>query len=246
MIKAIIIDDISDARHNLAEDIKRYCPGIEVIAEADGVATGLEVIKKHKPGLVFLDIQLEDGTGFNILEALGKHDFKVIFTTANDGYALKAIKYSALDYLLKPVDPEELVAAIQKMEEQKSPGNESLRLLAENLRNLSMGPKRIALNSAERVQIVPVADIIRCESQRNYTLFFLVGNKQILVTKTLKEFDEMLAGNDFIRIHHSHLINMNFLREFVKTDGGHALMSDGSKVPVAVRKKDEFLKRLGV
>lgn len=258
-IKAVIIDDNEEARTSLADDINRYCPEIEISGEAHSVRSGIKVLSKQNPDLVFLDIHLTDGDGFEILRELDDYKFKVIFTTGSGDYALKAIKISALDYLLKPVDPDELIAAVNKLKissekeniSSDKPDNsikENLDILIENIKNIpaTTTPKRIALSSADRVHFVNINDIIRCESQRNYTLFYLTGNKQILVTRTLKEFDEMLEDKGFIRIHHSHLINLNYLKEFVKADGGYALMSDNSQIPVAVRKKDELMKKLGL
>lgn len=246
MYRAVIIDDNAEARQTLADDIARYCPEISLMGEGESVASGLAVIKRLKPELVFLDVQLEDGTGFDILKTIGKHDFEVIFTTGSEDFAFKAIKFSAVDYLLKPVDPDELQAAVAKLKKDDRPDMQNFQVLMENLKSMNNKDRRIALSSADRVHVVSVHDIIRCESQRNYTLFYLNGNKQILVTRTLKEFDDMLSDMNFIRVHHSHLINLNYLKEFVKLDGGYALMSDNSKVPVAVRKKDDLLKHLGV
>jgi two-component system LytT family response regulator len=249
MIRAIIIDDVERSRASLADDLKRYCPEVEVIAEAESVKTGVEAIKKHQADVVFLDIELEDGNGFNILEQVGKADFKVIFTTGSDEYGIKAVKFSALDYLLKPIDPEELVAAVSKLQESKEKKQDigsNISVLIENLKNINNTSRRIALNSADRVHVVNVSDIVRCESQRNYTLFYIKGNKQILVTKTLKEFEDMLDDSGFVRVHHSHLINMSYMKEFVKSDGGYAVMTDGSQVPVAVRKKEHLLQMLGL
>lgn len=250
MIKAVIIDDIERSRASLADDLKRHCPEIIVVGEGYSVTTGIEVIKKYQPDVVFLDIQLDDGNGFNILEQVGSTGFKVIFTTGSDEYGIRAVKFSALDYLLKPIDPDELVAAVNKLKHAKKEDpvdiRDNLSVLIENLKNINNSSKRIALNSADRVHVVNVTDIIRCESQRNYTLFYLKGNKQILVTKTLKEFEEMLEDSGFVRVHHSHLINISYLREFVKSDGGYAVMNDNSQVPVAVRKKEHLMHLLGL
>jgi len=248
MIRAVIIDDSAEARRSLSDDLSRLCPQVTLEGEADSVSSGVELLKKKRPELVFLDIQLGDGTGFDILEQLGKTSAHVIFTTGLDSHGIRAIKFSALDYLLKPVDPDELSAAVKKLEEKKSenPALESLQLLAENLKQSKADSKRIALNSADRVHVVNVADIIRCTSERNYTIFFLRGGKQIVVTRTLKEYEELLEPSGFVRVHHSHLISLEHLREFVKADGGYALMSDNSHVPVSVRKREELMKALGL
>ncbi|TND09798.1 MAG: two-component system, LytT family, response regulator [Bacteroidetes bacterium] len=248
MIRAVIIDDAPDARQSLADDIEKHCPQVNVVAEAESVASGIKAIQQFQPELVFLDIQLGDGTGFDMLEQIGNTTAKVIFTTGLDNQGIRAIKFSALDYLLKPVDPDELVAAVEKMKSAQTSGGalESLRLLTENLRQSQQSPKRIALNSADRVHVVQVSEIIRCTSERNYTIFFIKGGKQIVVTRTLKEYEEMLEPSGFVRVHHSHLINLEHLREFVKADGGYALMNDGSHVPVSVRKREELMKALGL
>lgn len=249
MYKAIIIDDSDDARASLLDDIKNHCPELTVINQANSVASGIAVLKENKPDVIFLDIQLGDGTGFDILEYIGKTNAQVIFTTGLDNQGIKAIKFSALDYLLKPIDSDELVAAVAKLKNQ-APGSQSLlenlQVLAENLRQNSNAPKRIALNSADRVHVITVDEIIRCTSERNYTIFFLKGGKQIVVTRTLKEYEELLEPSGFVRVHHSHLINLAHLREFVKADGGYALMIDNSHVPVSVRKREELMKALGL
>lgn len=251
MIKALIIDDVEKARVALRSDIKSYCPEVDVIGEADGVETGMKLIKAVSPDVVFLDIKMSDGSGFDLIDKLKKENFinfQVIFTTAYNEFAIKAFKFSAIDYLLKPVDPDDLVQAVMKIRksEPKDQLSENLNLLLENIKGMQTVSKRIALNSIDKVQLVNVADIIQCESQKNYTIFYLQGHKQILVTKTLKEFEEMLEGDGFLRVHHSHLINLKHLREYIKADGGYAIMSDNSQVPVSVRKREQLLKILGV
>lgn len=251
MIKAVIVDDSPEARESLSADLKRWCAATVTIAgEAGSMNEGLKVLRELKPDVVFLDIQLGDGDGFSLLEQLGETSTKVIFTTGMDNYGIRAIKFSALDYLLKPVDPDELVAAVEKLEgeHKKQSISENLKLLAEHLRPSAETTKlkRLALNSSDRVQVVNIADIIRCESERNYTTFFLKDKKQIVVTKTLKEYEELLEPNGFVRVHHSHLINLEHLKEFVKHDGGYALMDDQAHVPVSVRKRDDLMHALGL
>lgn len=243
MYTAIIIDDIENSRITLADDLKKYCPQIQLIGEAESVETGLNEIINKKPEVVFLDIQLGDGTGFDILEKLGKFDFQVIFTTAMDSYGIKAIKFSALDYLLKPIDPDELVAAVNKLEAQpqKNALNDSLNLLLENIKEIQPESKRIALSSADKVIMVYVKDIVRCESQGSYTIFYLHDKEEIVTTKNLKEYEQLLVDFSFVRVHHSHLINFNFLKEYIKKDGGYAVMQDGSNVPVSFRKRNNLL-----
>jgi two-component system LytT family response regulator len=248
MYRAVIIDDTDNSRLTLAHDIEQYCPQIKLVGEANGVQTGLDLIDKLSPDVVFLDIEMEDGTGFDLLEKLGDFDFKVIFTTAHDSYGIKAIKFSALDYLLKPVDPGELTDAVNKLKQTNKTKNvkDSIRLLLENMQDIQPSNKRIALNSADKVHMVFVKDIIRCESQGSYTIFFLTNKEQIVVTKNLKEYEQMLEEYSFIRVHHSHLINFNYMKEFIKKDGGYAIMSDNSEVPVSFRKRNHLLDMIGI
>lgn len=248
MVKSLIIDDVERARQSLRADIEDYCPSIEIVGEADGVQTGIEAIERLKPDLVFLDIQMDDGTGFDLLEKIGKIDFKIIFTTALNEYAIKAFKFSAVDYLLKPIDPDELQAAVSKLKSGKTEAPNQPNpydLLMENLKKIqNTSVKKIALNTQEKVHIVAIDEVLRCESNSNYTLFHLTEKRNILVTKTLKEFEELFSDYNFVRVHHSHLINLDFLKEFVKIDGGYAIMSDGTEVPVSTRKKDALMKKL--
>lgn len=251
MIKALIIDDVEKARSALKGDIKTYCPSVEVIGEADGVESGLQLIKNTTPDVIFLDIRMSDGSGFDLIAKIrqqGAISFQIIFTTAYDEYAIKAFKFSAIDYLLKPVDHEDLIQAVQKIKvtDAQSSLKENMELLLESMKGIKTSNKRIALNSVDKVQVVNVDDILQCESQKNYTLFYLTNKKQVLVTRTLKEFEDMLEGDNFLRVHHSHLINVKHLKEYVKTDGGYAVMSDNSQVPVSVRKKEHLLSLLGL
>jgi two-component system LytT family response regulator len=248
MFSAIIVDDIDNSRVTLAHDLKEYCPQIQIIGEADSVDSGIREITEKKPEVVFLDIQLGDGTGFDILEKIGDFNFQVIFTTALDAYGIKAIKFSALDYLLKPIDPDELVEAVRKLEKnrKKEDVKNSLNLLLENIKDIQPETKRIALNSADKVHMVHIKDIIRCESQGSYTIFYLMNKEQIVVTKNLKEYEQLLDEHSFIRVHHSHLINFAYLKEFIKKEGGYAIMTDNSHVPVSFRKRNKLLEMIGI
>jgi two-component system LytT family response regulator len=247
MYKAVIIEDIENARIALAHDLQQYCPQIQIIAEADSVKTGIAVLLEKKPDVVFLDIELGDGLGFDILEVISNIDFQVIFTTGLDSYGIKAIKFSALDYLLKPIDPDELVKAVNKLEKSapKKSIQDNIHLLLENLKDIRPANKRIALNSAEKVHMVNISDIIRCESQGSYTIFYLINKEQIVVTRNLKEYENLLEEYSFIRVHHSHLINFAYLKEYVKKDGGYAIMSDNTQVPVSFRKRINLLEMMG-
>lgn len=242
-LTAVIVDDVAQARVTLKEDLAAYCPDIEIIGEADGVVSGSKLLNKIKPDVVFLDIQLQDGTGFDILEILGDITFQVIFTTASDEFAIKAFKFSAVDYLLKPVDPDELIVAVQKVSKVNHSTQENYDLLLNTVKEQS-APKRMALHTLEKIHVTEIANIVRCESSGNYTTFYFKDGHKLLVTKTLKEYDQMLSEYHFARVHQSHLINAQQIKEFVKVDGGYIVMKDGSKIPVSLRKKSVVMKLL--
>ncbi|HRZ76431.1 MAG TPA: LytTR family DNA-binding domain-containing protein, partial [Bacteroidales bacterium] len=207
--------------------------------EADGVRKGIELIREKKPEVVFLDIQMPDGSGFRLLEEVREEVFEVIFTTAFDQFAIKAIKYSALDYLLKPINPSELVAAVNKLKRQefRLRAGQHIEALLENLRNPEQ-PRKIVLNTAERIHVVEVDHIIRCESDNYYTRFFFTDGKTLLISKTLKENEELLREHHFIRPHKSHLVNLKFVKHYSRHDGGLLILEDGTRVPVSRRKRE--------
>jgi two-component system LytT family response regulator len=244
MIKAIIIDDIEQARITLKKDLQVYTPDITVIGEASGVVEGAKLLKILVPDILFLDIQMQDGSGFDLLDILKDIPFKIIFITASDAHAIKAFRYAAIDYLLKPVDPDELVAAVDKFRNQKLNENEKYKLLNESLKNNRKQHERLALHTQDKIHIVNISDIIRCESNVNYTEFSFNTSKKLLVTKTLKDFEDLLSDQGFFRVHQSHLVNTKYIKEFVKTEGGYLLMNDGSNVPVSTRKRAEVVKML--
>lgn len=240
-MRAVVVDDIEKFRDNLIQDLSDYCPEVEVVGTADGVISAAKEIKSKQPDVVFLDIQINQGTAFDLLEVLGNVDFKIIFTTASDEYAIKAFKLSAIDYLLKPIDIDELKVAVAKV----SKGNEDdYQLLKSNIKEEEKSNKRLALHSQDKIEIVEIGNIIRCESNINYTKFFFADGGKMLVTKTLKEFDKMLSEFGFYRVHQSHLINIEHLKEYMKIDGGYLKMQDGASVPISTRKKSSVLKLL--
>jgi two-component system, LytTR family, response regulator len=246
MITAVIVEDETKSREVLETLVKTNCPDVQVIATADSVASGVELIRKVNPKLVFLDIEMADGSGFDLLEQLSQAGFDVIFTTASDQHALRAIKYSAIDYLLKPIDGDELKAAVEKIVKKQS-GNdnlENLKFLLQNFRMPSEQYTKITLPTGNAYEIVNVKDIIRCEADGSYTSFFLENKKKLLVSASLKHYEDLLPENDFIRVHHHHLININHVVRYLKTDGGYAVMTDGSQIEISRRKKDAFLQRL--
>ncbi|HXB42047.1 MAG TPA: LytTR family DNA-binding domain-containing protein [Bacteroidia bacterium] len=244
MIKAIIIDDIEQARITLKKDLQAYAKDVEVIGEANGVIEGAKLLKSVKPDVLFLDIQMQDGSGFDLLDILKEINFKIIFITASDAHAIKAFRYAAIDYLLKPVDPDELVAALKKLREENINESEKYKLLNDSLKNHQKPHERLALHTQDKIHVVNIQDIIRCESNVNYTEFYFSGGKKLLVTKTLKDFEDLLSDQGFYRVHQSHLINTKYIKEFVKTDGGYILMNDGCNVPVSTRKRTEVMKML--
>lgn len=243
MINAIIIEDEKKSREALTGLLKRYCKNVEIIAEADGYQSGLDILKDHKPDVVFLDIQMPDGSGFKLLEDLEEINFEIIFTTAFDQFAIKAIKYSALDYLLKPIIPDELSNAVKKVVRKKQKGdiNKNVNVLLHNLKKQEEETKKLALSTAEKIHIVEINDIIRCESDNYYTMFFFTNGKKLLISKTLKENEELLRDHNFIRTHKSHLINSKYIKSFNRNEGGYILMSDESKIPVSRRKREKII-----
>jgi len=243
MIRAIIIDDEQEGRNTLNNMLNSFCSNVQVVGLAHNVESGLSLLAKEHPELVFLDIHMPDGTGFDLLEKVNGISFKVIFVTAYDQYALKAIKFSAIDYLLKPIEPQHLIDAVTKVAEQKTDFDLVSKQLNTLFRNKN-GFERITLPTFEGLRFIVLKDIIRCEADNNYTNFFLSSGEKVLVTRTLKEYDEALSGLDFIRVHQSHLVNSKYIEQYIKGDGGSVIMTDGSHVEVSRRRKEEFLKRM--
>lgn len=247
-LKAVIIDDEEGAREGLVNILNQYIEGVEVIGKAASAKEGFELIKSAKPDVVFLDVEMPLENGFQMLERFQKIDFDVIFVTAYQHFALKAIKFSALDYLLKPIDIDELESAVQKLKskyEKEEMRNQKFANLQENLKSTDK-PKTLALHDSNSVVFVPLDEIIRCESDANYTRFILKNSKRIVVAKTLGDFEEQLRDDGFYRIHRSHLINIAHMIRYDKKDGGLIEMSDNSKVEIARRKKKAFLIDAGI
>ena len=241
MLTAIIIDDELQARLALRQEIEWNCPQVQVVAEADRVQSGILAIKKHQPQLVFLDIQLTDGVGFDILEQVKNAPVKVVFTTAYSEYALKAIKFSALDYLLKPIDGEELAIAVEKIKNQPQISfNQKIENFLSN-QKVQNPNKKIALATSEGIHLYELKNIIRCASESNYSNIYFADGKKLLIAKTLKELEELLEGHNFERIHKSHIINLDHLVSYLNKDNGYVVMSDQSKISVSQRKKPQLL-----
>jgi two-component system LytT family response regulator len=246
MLRTIIIDDEAHMRQTLEKLIKQFCPQINLVATAGGVKTGVEAIRKYNPDLILLDIKMNDGTGFDLLKQLQPVDFKVIFITAYDQYAVKAFKFSAIDYLLKPVDSDELAEAVCKAENlMQKDFKTQLDTLEENMRSEDKANKKIILKTFENIYLVKVKDINYCESEGSYTAIHLLNGNKILVSTTLKDYDDLLGDSGFYRVHKSFLINIRHINRFEKGDGGNIVLENECKVPVASRKREELMEMFG-
>jgi two-component system, LytTR family, response regulator len=241
MIKAVIVDDEQNCVEMLEWLLKTYCPVVSVAAMCTSGEEGIKAIQKHKPDVVFLDIEMPKMNGFDMLEAIGDITFEVVFTTAYNKFAIKAFRYSALNYLLKPIDPDDLQLTVKRIEEKKSfPGKQQLELLLQNMREANPKVNRVALSTGDGLIFVNTNEIMYCQAESNYTNVVLTNNLKILVAKTLKDIDETLSGKDFFRIHNSFLININEIRKFVRGEGGYIVMNDGTQITIARSKREEF------
>ncbi len=244
-MNAVIIDDEAAVRNAIRSLLTENFPDINIQATAGSIQEGYETIIKNEPDLIFLDIELPDGTGFDLLKKFPRVPFRIIFVTGHHEYALDAIKVSALDYVLKPIDTDELCHAVEKARSVINQQEQQLKLqaLSENLQGKKV-LKRIILSTSDHLQIVSVSDIVRAEADSNYTSFTLSGGKHILVSRTIKEFESLLSGSGMIRVHQSHLINIAYVDRFVKKDGGYLLLKDNTKVPVSPILKKHVLQAL--
>jgi two-component system, LytTR family, response regulator len=244
MYTAIIVEDMPQAMQLLESDLTNHCKDIEIIGKASSIVSAAKLLQKQAPDILFLDISLADGNGFDLLEIFPTLSSKVIFITASDEHAIKAFRFSATDYLLKPIDVSLLIQAVDKVKALKSGMQKNIELLKETIKSPNKLPTKITLNTHDKISIHAIADIIRCESDGNNTRFFMVNKEKLYVTKTLKYFDDMLQDHNFIRVHQSHLINLDYLQEFSKKEGGYLKMKNGDEVPVSSRKKSEILEVL--
>ncbi|MDT8400747.1 MAG: LytTR family DNA-binding domain-containing protein [Bacteroidales bacterium] len=244
-MKIIIVDDEAAVRNSISSILTDNFPDIVIAASGSSVKEGYDLILEHKPDLVFLDVEMPDGKGFDLLDKLYPVDFKVIFITAHQEYALRAIKVSALDFVLKPFDPKDIKRAVNKARSIINIEEERLKLktLQENLGSRKV-LKRIVLHTAENLHLVPIADIVRAEADSNYTLFLLADGSRIMVSRTIKEFDTMLSGSGMIRVHQSHLVNIAFVDRFVKRDGGYLVLKDKSKIPVSQNLRKQVIQAI--
>ena len=244
MIKAILVDDEQHGLETLAIHLADYCPNVQVLEKCSSAKKALDAIKRLNPELVFLDIEMPVMNGFELLEQFDQIPFAVIFTTSYDQYAIKAIRFSALDYLLKPVDPKELISAVNKVDRQKNPpSNEQLQMLMDQLQNKEGRIAKIAIPTTEGFELILADDVVRCEADDNYTHLFLKNKTKIVASRTLKEVEEQLRDfPSFLRVHHSYIVNLNEVVRYVRGEGGYLVMTDGSTVNVSRSRKESLLK----
>ena len=245
MITATIVDDEPYCCESLATLLERYCPAVKVLDICYSASTALQSIQQHPPEILFLDIEMPHMNGFELLEKLPEINFQLIFTTSYDQYAIKAIQFSALDYLLKPIDREELQRAVQKsVQRMHHPLPQQIEILLQKLNHPTIAINKIAIPTMEGLQMIFVESIISCASDSNYTILLLKNKHKITASRTLKEIEEMLEDYSFTRVHHSYLVNLNEVEKYVKGEGGYLIMSDGSTIDVSRSRKEMLLKKL--
>ena len=247
MIRAIVVDDEPYACQALQTLLKKHCPDVQVEAACNSAQEAEERINALQPQLVFLDIEMPHRNGFELLEHLSPVSFQVIFTTSYDRYAIKAIRFSALDYLLKPVDPRELQEAVDKAKQtlNRAMVPEQLQLLLQSFREPAASVNRIALPTLEGLQMLAIDTILYCIANSNYTTFVMKDKKKLVISRTLKEIEEMLEDHGFLRIHHSHLVNVSAIDKYIRGEGGTVVMNDGTELDVSRSRKEALLKVLG-
>lgn len=242
-MNVLIIDNDNKIREGLKEMLQKYCPSIISINEANSVASGFEAIQQLHPNLVYLDVEMDDGTGFDLIKKIGTYDFQLVFITAYNKYAVEAFRMSAIDFLQKPIDLEELLESVEKAKNSINNINlqKQLQVLYESMGAMRTNEKKIVLKDNEAIHFVRVQDIIRCEADGAYTKFYIANSAPILISKSLKEYDDMLSPFGFIRCHHSHLVNTSKILRFDKTEGGSLILDNNDYIPVSQRKKDQVL-----
>lgn len=245
-LKSILVDDEATSRNVLREYLRKYCPDVQVVAEADAVDTALPLIRQHQPDIVFLDVEMPRGNGFDLLEQLGSDiSFETVFVTAFDHYAIQALNYSAAYYLLKPVSIDDLIAAVDKIKKQREKNAASFHtsVILENIHAATAQQKKIVLPLIEGFEVVKIGDIISCTAHDNFTDFIFAGRPKMMICRTLKFYEELLAESGFLRVHKSHLINLEHVAKYHRGKGGEITMSDGSIVPVSPQKRDAFMEK---
>lgn len=245
-MKILVVDNEINIRESVVQLIESYCPFDSEVFEASGVKTGLESIDKNSPNIVFLDVELDDGTGMDLLSSLTEINFHLVFITAHNKYAIDAFRFSAIDFLLKPINVEELIEAFDKINKQLKNEflKDQLQIMQGSLDKITNKEKKIVLKDSNSIYFVNINDIIRCEADGQYTEFFIENSKKIVISKSLKEYEELLEPFGFIRPHHSHLINTHKILRFDKLDGGSLIMQNNDEIPISHRKKAQILQIL--
>ena len=245
-MRVLIIDNEDRIRNGLIKQLKSFCKSITEINEATGVESGIKAIKQFDPDLVFLDVEMDDGNGIDLIKRIGTFNFQLVFITAHDKYAVSAFKLSAIDFLLKPIDPEELISSVNRAGQNIKNRNLEMQfqILQESLSSITVNEKKIVLKDSESIYFVKVADIVHCKAEGPYTEFYLIPQQKITISKSLKEYEELLEPYGFIRTHHSHLVNIKRVVRFDKADGGSLLLENKQTVPVSQRKRDQILELL--
>jgi two-component system, LytTR family, response regulator len=245
MLKAVIVEDEPISREILAGYLQRYCPDVNLVAQADTVKSGIAAIQKHKPDILFLDVEMPKGNGFDLLEQLDDIDFETVFVTAYGNYAMKALNYSAAYYILKPVSIEELVAAVDKIKanHQKNQGSLHTKILLENIQSTHRQNHKIVLPLLDGFEVVCIKDIVHCIANDNFTDFHLLDKSKKMICRSLKFYEDLLSESGFMRVHKSHLINLDHIVKYTKGKGGQLTMADGSVIDVSPNKKEELLQK---
>lgn len=242
-LKAIVVEDEEISRETLKNYITKYCDGVDVVGEGANIKEGLKAIKDHQPDIVFLDVEMPFGNAFDLLEQIENPNFETIFVTAYSHYAIKALNYSASYYILKPVDIDELVKAVEKIKTARSKGDISLhtKVLVDNIKTVSNQQKKVVLPVMDGFEVVAVKDIVRCQGNDNFTDFFLTDGSKKMICRTLKFYEDILEEFGFMRVHRSHLVNLEYVTSYKKGKGGTLMMSDGSSVDVSPNKKQDLI-----
>lgn len=242
-LKAIIIDDELVCRDAIRIIVDEYCKNVEIVSDAESVSDAVEKIKTHKPDFIFLDIEIKEGTGFDVLSQLNTQEIQVIFVTGFNHFAIKAFKFSALDYILKPINSIELIQAINKVVQNKTNNTFKEQLEIMQFNNHST-KKKIAIPTHEGLSMIWINEIVRCEADNSYTSIFCTNGKRFVVSRSIKDYEELFSDFKFLRVHQSHLINLEYVCNVLKEDGGTLIMEDQSKIPIARRRKEKLMNLL--
>lgn len=246
MIRTILVDDERDSIRVLQKLLEKYCPQVEVVGTAGGVETALEVIQAERPDLLFLDIEMTHGNAFDLLNQLRAMTFQVIFVTAFDNHAIRAFKYSAVDYLLKPVDIDELVAAVERVQQRSKEKDvvQKMQVFLDNMGTLNLGQQKMAVPTVEGLIFINLKEVVRLEAKSSYTQILMENGEAVMATRSIRDYEDILPETSFCRIHNSHIINLFKIAKYHKGRGGYVILEDGSTIEVASRRRQEFLRRL--